>query len=104
MERKLFIILIYVLIGINLDASAQNILIPQEYSVELEDSAEMGFADAQYKIGKYYYQQYESIKNKYKYQTEKISKEGKPYLEKASSMFMGAARQGNVEAMYGLLH
>ena len=102
MDKKLFFILIYVLIGINLDASAQNILIPQEYNIELEDSAEMGFADAQYKIGKYYYQQYESIKNKYKYQTEKISKEGKPYLEKASSMFMGAARQGNVEAMYGL--
>ena len=102
MDKKLFFILIYVLIGINLDASAQNILIPQEYNIELEDSAEMGFADAQYKIGKYYYQQYESIKNKYKYQTEKISKEGKPYLEKASSMFMGAARQGIVEAMYGL--
>lgn len=93
MERKVFYILIYVLIGINLDASAQDILIPQEYSIELEDSAEMGYAEAQYKMGKYYYQKYDSYYSK---------EQGIPYKEKASSLFKNAATQGHVGAMYGL--
>ena len=97
MERKLFIILIYVLIGINLDASAQNILIPQEYSVELEDSAEMGFADAQYKIGKYYYQQYALLVD-----GSRTRDEARKYKETAKKWFKAAVSQGNIGAMYGL--
>ena len=97
MERKLFIILIYVLIGINLDASAQNILIPQEYSVELEDSAEMGFADAQYKIGKYYYQQYALLVD-----GSTTRDEARMCKKIANKWFKVAVSQGNIGAMYGL--
>ena len=61
MERKLLYIYLYVLIGFNTNASAQNLLIPQEYSIELEDSAEMGIPEAQYKIGKHYYQLYDML-------------------------------------------
>ena len=97
MERKLFIILINVLIGINLDASAQNILIPQEYSIELEDSAEMGFADAQYKIGKYYYQQYALLVD-----GSRTRDEARKYKEIAKKWFKKTVSQGNIGAMYGL--
>ena len=88
-------------VGIS-NSYAQDLLVPQPYSIELEDSAEMGIPEAQYKMGKHCYQQYEFIKNKFKYQTDKIKQEGKPYLEKALSFFKSAAGKGNVGAMYGL--
>ena len=87
-----------VLLGMGLlDASAQNLLIPQEYSIELEDSAEMGFADAQYKIGKYYYQQYVLLVD-----GSRTRDEARKYKEIAKKWFKKAVAQGNVGAMYGL--
>ena len=87
-----------VLLGMGLfDASAQNLLIPQEYSIELEDSAEMGYADAQYKIGKYYYQQYVLLVD-----GSRTRDEARKYKEIAKKWFKKAVAQGNVGAMYGL--
>ena len=87
-----------VLLGMGLlDASAQNLLIPQEYSIELEDSAEIGFADAQYKIGKYYYQQYVLLVD-----GSRTRDEARKYKEIAKKWFKKAVAQGNVGAMYGL--
>ena len=97
MERKLLYIYLYVLIGFNTNASAQNLLIPQEYSIELEDSAEMGIPEAQYKIGKHYYQLYDMLID-----GSTSKEEARSNRKIASEWFKKAVSKGHVDAMYGL--
>ena len=84
--------ILFLCVGIS-NSYAQDLLVPQPYSIELEDSAEMGIPEAQYKMGKHYYQKFDSSYSK---------DQDKPYKEKASLLFYNAAMQGHMGAMYGL--
>lgn len=57
----------------------------EEFSIEVEDSAKMGYSDAEYRLGKYYYQ-----RNKYNNKT------------KIKELFSKSADKGNACAMYAL--
>lgn len=90
---------VYVLLLIcfcQIKANAQSILdIWQPYNVELEDSAELGNPEAEFKMGKYYFQQY-----CWKKEWEKNKDE--LYLEKSINLLKNAALKGNTDAMYSL--
>jgi|GEM_PF-1599321 len=76
---------------------AQDLLVPQPYSIELEDSAEMGIPEAQYKMGKHYYQLYDMLISGL---TSKD--EARTNRKIASEWFKKAVSKGHVDAMYGL--
>lgn len=94
MKRKLIILIICIC---QLKAYAQNILyISQPYNVELEDSAKVGIPEAEFKMGKYFFQVYEWRK-KWSYHDNY-----KPYLKKAVDLLNNAASKGNADAMFCL--
>ena len=90
---------IYVLLLIcfcQLKTNAQSILeIWQPYNVELEDSAELGNPEAEFKMGKYYFQQY-CWKKEWDKDNDEL------YLKKSFNLLKNAALKGNADAKYSL--
>lgn len=86
-------------------AQAQKVWHYQPYSIELEDSARQGIAEAQFKMGCYYYQKYRQYSND-KYGTYIFYVKDIHFIEysykyksEAKNMFQCAASKGNTDAM-----